>query len=123
MCVLVSALLFGAAHLHHRFDLHSSWASTLVQFAYTGLFGAYSSYLFMRTGTLLAPLSAHVFCNFMGLPDVSALGADHPQRRLAWVAYAVGIAGFASATTFDAVFRPALFMSPLWDENQPELQH
>jgi hypothetical protein len=35
---------------------------------YTSLFGAYSSYLFLRTGLVVGPLIAHVFCNLMGLP-------------------------------------------------------
>ena len=56
--VLASSLVFGAAHLHHRFDSDVNWLAVAVQFTYTSLFGAYSSYLFLRTGLIVAPLAA-----------------------------------------------------------------
>ena len=48
-----------------------------VQLTYTSLFGAYSSYLFLRTGFLIGPLLAHVFCNAMGLPDFTGGPRGH----------------------------------------------
>ena len=42
-------------------------------FVYTSLFGAYSSYLFLRPGTVAGPLAAHIFCNAMGLPDFAGV--------------------------------------------------
>ncbi|KAK4396506.1 CAAX prenyl protease 2 [Sesamum angolense] len=41
-----------------------------VQLGYTVIFGAYASFLLVRTGHLTAPLIAHIFCNFMGLPVI-----------------------------------------------------
>ncbi|CAN1820797.1 CAAX prenyl protease 2 [Linum perenne] len=39
-----------------------------LQLGYTVIFGSYASFLFIRTGHLIAPLLAHIFCNYMGLP-------------------------------------------------------
>lgn len=72
-----------------------------VQVCYTTVFGWYTSFLYLRTGTIiypsvnpihivgfsyesflsgfvpvgniLAPLSAHIFCNIMGLPDLHSV--------------------------------------------------
>ncbi|KPJ18266.1 CAAX prenyl protease 2 [Papilio machaon] len=74
--VFVGPLLFGIAHFHHMFeqiklglDLRSSIMISAFQFMYTSLFGAYSAYLFLRTGHFVAPLAAHIFCNHMGFPN------------------------------------------------------
>lgn len=114
--VLISALVFGAAHLHHRVDMRRSWLETGVIFAYTSLFGAYSAYLFMRTGRLLPPLLAHALCNLMGLPEFGRI-RRHAQRRLVAACFALGLLGFGAATAADAVWRPPLFGSVLWDEH------
>ncbi|MBA0596727.1 hypothetical protein Gorai_013536 [Gossypium raimondii] len=39
-----------------------------LQLGYTVVFGSYASFLFIRTGNIVAPLVAHAFCNYMGLP-------------------------------------------------------
>lgn len=51
------------------------------QFFYTTLFGAYSAYLFARTGHMMAPFIAHAFCNHMGFPDFTELGAYQGVKR------------------------------------------
>ena len=85
------------------------------QFTYTSLFGAYSSYLYLRSGLVYGPLLAHVFCNALGLPDFGAV-PSHPRRRLIGGAFIVGLAGFIAAVTADATCRPSLFHSPFWHE-------
>lgn len=115
--VFLSAVIFGAAHLHHRFDSNVNWLAVAVQFTYTSLFGAYSSYLFLRTGLLVAPLAAHVFCNFMGLPDFGGV-PSHPHARLVGTMFVVGLGGFIAAVSLDAVHRPALFGSLFWTETR-----
>ena len=50
--VFISGTLFGLAHVHHVYDAGASLAVVGVQFTYTSLFGAYSSYLFLRTGPI-----------------------------------------------------------------------
>ena len=84
----------------------------LVQFTYTSLFGAYSSYLFLRTGLIFGPVLAHSFCNCMGLPD---FGRALQERDLG-VAFVIGLACFTTLVTLDAIYRPPLFGSMLWTE-------
>ncbi|KAI4348979.1 hypothetical protein L6164_009639 [Bauhinia variegata] len=45
---------------------------TGLQLGYTIIFGLYASFLYIRTGHLIAPLVAHIYCNFMGLPKLSS---------------------------------------------------
>ncbi|EEY22521.1 CAAX prenyl protease [Verticillium alfalfae VaMs.102] len=75
--IFLSPIIFGMAHIHHfyefrithpRVPLHVAIARTILQFSYTTLFGAYATFLFLRTGSLLAAILVHAFCNAMGLP-------------------------------------------------------
>ncbi|KAI1638822.1 hypothetical protein F4809DRAFT_598144 [Biscogniauxia mediterranea] len=75
--VFLSPVIFGLAHFHHFYEFRLSHPHvpvaggllrSLVQFAYTSLFGAYATFLFLRSGSLLAIFAAHAFCNVMGLP-------------------------------------------------------
>ncbi|KAF2307613.1 hypothetical protein GH714_030190 [Hevea brasiliensis] len=66
-------ILFSLAHLNHWMEIYvrhnySMLKAAMVvglQLGYTVIFGSYASFLFIRTGHLLAPLVAHIFCNFM----------------------------------------------------------
>ncbi|KAG2619850.1 hypothetical protein PVAP13_3NG140300 [Panicum virgatum] len=61
-------------------------ATDCVQLGYTVIFGWYAAFLFIRTGNLLSPIVAHVFCNMMGLPAFSS-----PQTKgVASVAFLAG---------------------------------
>ncbi|XP_034224555.1 CAAX prenyl protease 2 isoform X2 [Prunus dulcis] len=60
-----------------------------LQLGYTVVFGSYASFLFIQTGHFLAPLVAHAFCNFMGLPVLVARG-----KGIVSVASVAGIVGF-----------------------------
>jgi membrane protease YdiL (CAAX protease family) len=81
---LIAPLFFGVAHLHHiyQFIVHEgvpipqAVASAAFQFVYTTLFGWYSAFLFVCTGSVLAPTFAHCFCNAMGFPDFGGVGAS-----------------------------------------------
>lgn len=114
--VFGSAVVFGLAHIHHRFDADTPWAAVAVQFTYTTLFGAYSSYLFLRTGLVYGPLLAHIFCNAMGLPEFGRVGS-HPRGGLLKAAFAVGLGSFVVLVTLDTLYRPALFGSIFWTES------
>ncbi|CAG4954234.1 unnamed protein product [Parnassius apollo] len=88
--VFVGPLLFGIAHFHHifekrkaGFDLKTALIVSTFQFTYTSLFGAYSAYLFLRTGHFVAPLAAHMFCNHMGFPDFLEIRYYPSMERLA----------------------------------------
>ncbi|XP_020896794.1 CAAX prenyl protease 2 [Exaiptasia diaphana] len=76
--VIICPLFFGVAHVHHVIERlwvngekpKEVWFSALFQFGYTTIFGAYSAFLFVRTGNLAGPVICHSFCNFMGFPPL-----------------------------------------------------
>jgi prenyl protein peptidase len=101
---LVAPLFFGIAHIHHAVTrlsqgerLSSVFFITLFQFLYTSLFGSYAAYAFIRTGSVLAVTVSHVYCNWMGLPDLSFVQIRHPmyQFRIVLLAsYLIGVFAF-----------------------------
>ncbi|KAI0022078.1 CaaX protease [Xylariomycetidae sp. FL0641] len=75
--VFLAPLVFGLAHAHHFYEFRvthprvpaaAGVARSVVQFGYTTLFGAYATFVFLRTGSLAAIVAVHAFCNLMGLP-------------------------------------------------------
>lgn len=75
--IFLSPLLFGLAHFHHFYEfrvthpdapLSLGLLRSVVQLGYTTLFGAYATFLHLRTGSLLAIFVVHAFCNCMGFP-------------------------------------------------------
>lgn len=49
---------------------------------YTTAFGAYATWLFIRTGSLAAPVAVHMLCNAVGFPDFDAMAAHQHQPLL-----------------------------------------
>ena len=102
--VLITPLFFGMAHLHHIIEgyclnqeaLQVLCAQHLFQFTYTYIYGAYSSYLFIRTGSFFSSFLSHAFCNLMGFPNFSEMyyefGGLH--RIVLIVSYIVGLVSF-----------------------------
>ncbi|XP_053613495.1 CAAX prenyl protease 2 isoform X1 [Plodia interpunctella] len=87
--VFSGPLLFGIAHFHHMLEqirgglaIRTALMVSLFQFTYTSLFGAYSAYIFLRTGHFAASLVAHIFCNHMGFPNFSAVIYFPPLQRV-----------------------------------------
>ncbi|XP_041969829.1 CAAX prenyl protease 2 [Aricia agestis] len=87
--VFVGPLLFGIAHLHHMHELmKGGWQFkdalmiSTFQLMFTSIFGAYSAFLFLRTGHFVAPLIAHMFCNHMGFPNFSEVGKYPLLQRI-----------------------------------------
>lgn len=87
--VFAGPLLFGIAHFHHMFEqmkagfeFKTALMISTFQFMYTSLFGAYSAYLFVRTGHFVAPLVAHMFCNHMGFPNFAEISEFPPLQRV-----------------------------------------
>ncbi|KAL8721786.1 MAG: hypothetical protein Q9225_001586 [Loekoesia sp. 1 TL-2023] len=77
--VLLTPLYFGIAHVHHFYEfvlthphtpLAPSIIRSLIQFIYTTIFGWYATFVFIRTGNVVAVTLAHTFCNWAGLPRV-----------------------------------------------------
>lgn len=75
--VFVAPLYFGIAHVHHFYEFRLTHPDTSIvaallrsvfQFGYTTIFGWYATFLYLRTGSLLAVILAHTFCNWCGLP-------------------------------------------------------
>lgn len=82
-----------AAHVHHAINVFhqlggtrkaaaSAATSAVFQLGYTSLFGWLASFVYLRTGSVLPPLAAHIFCNYMGLPDIVGAMQRHPNRKL-----------------------------------------
>jgi prenyl protein peptidase len=75
--MFLSPLVFGVAHVHHFFEIRITrpdvpvslaMISSLVQLSFTSLFGTYATFVYLRTGSLLAVITIHAFCNSLGLP-------------------------------------------------------
>jgi prenyl protein peptidase len=46
------------------------------------VFGAFATLLLLQTGTLAAPVAAHCFCNYCGVPDFPRMLRHGPAVRL-----------------------------------------
>lgn len=77
--IFLSPLVFGLAHVHHLYEfkvthpgvpMSAAVLRSVFQLGYTTLFGAYATFVYLRTGSLLAVFGVHVLCNCMGLPRV-----------------------------------------------------
>lgn len=75
--VFIVPLYFGIAHVHHFYEFRLTHPDTsislsllrsVVQFTYTSIFGWFANFLYLRTGSLLAVILVHSFCNWCGLP-------------------------------------------------------
>ena len=113
--VLVAPLLFAPAHIHHALvKVYSGYAvrdaalESVAQLTYTYIFGAIATLLLLRTGTLAAPIVAHVICNYVQLPDLGfmsppgrgggggqPLSALYGLRHALLAAHALGLVLFA----------------------------
>lgn len=87
--VFCCPLFFGVAHFHHMIErvilgqqgFKDGLKQSVFQLFYTTIFGAYSAFLFLRTGHLVAPVIAHAFCNHMGFPPFSEVMAHQQPGR------------------------------------------
>lgn len=99
--MLLCPLFFGLAHLNHYWETvypekrdHGIAALiTGFRFAYTTIFGWYAAFLYLRTGHLMAPLVAHIFCNVMGLPAFGD-AIESPHNKVIGFAFLLGLGGF-----------------------------
>ncbi|KAI9153697.1 hypothetical protein LWI28_015213 [Acer negundo] len=96
--IFLCPVFFSLAHLNHLMEMYNRQNYSLLkasmavglQLGYTVVFGWYASFLFVRTGNLVSPLVAHIFCNFMGLPVMFAR-----KRGLVSLAFVGGMVAFA----------------------------
>ncbi|XP_072232597.1 CAAX prenyl protease 2 isoform X1 [Leuresthes tenuis] len=96
--IFTCPLFFGVAHFHHVIELlrfrqgtlSGIFLSAVFQFSYTAVFGAYTAFIFIRTGHLMGPVLCHSFCNYMGFPAIST-ALEHPQRLTVLSSYLLGV--------------------------------
>ncbi|XP_043953848.1 CAAX prenyl protease 2 isoform X2 [Gambusia affinis] len=96
--IFTCPLFFGVAHFHHVIELlrfrqgtlSGIFFSAVFQFSYTAVFGAYTAFIFIRTGHLIGPVLCHSFCNYMGFPAIST-ALEHPQRLAILSSYLMGV--------------------------------
>lgn len=115
--VFIAPLFFGLAHLHHIIEGYFTNELPLAhligvhmfQFSYTYIFGVYSSFLFMRTGSLFSCFLSHSFCNFMGFPNFRQLMSDFDTKVKYSVAavYIIGLVMFTALV--GSLTEPSLF--------------
>ncbi|XP_069001742.1 CAAX prenyl protease 2-like [Embiotoca jacksoni] len=95
--IFTAPLFFGVAHFHHIIEQRRLCKDCMnvillvagMQFLYTTVFGAFTAFMFMRTGHVVGPVLCHSFCNSQGLPDISS-ALQHPQRSVLLVTYLMG---------------------------------
>lgn len=95
--IFLSPVIFGLAHIHHFYEFRLSnprvpfvaaLLRSVFQLGFTTVFGAYATFIYLRTGSLLAACAIHAFCNCMGLPrlwgrvtPIRADGQEGPGSR------------------------------------------
>ncbi|KAL5008582.1 hypothetical protein ScPMuIL_014163 [Solemya velum] len=98
--VFLCPLFFGVAHFHHmiervvqgQHEVADALKQSVFQLFYTTVFGAYSAFLFLRTGHLMAPVIAHAFCNHMGFPAFNEImGFQQSVRHRIIACFVVGL--------------------------------
>ncbi|XP_073681346.1 CAAX prenyl protease 2 [Garra rufa] len=97
--IFIGPFFFGVAHFHHiieqlRFGQDTVFEILICaafQFTYTYIFGAYTAFIFIRTGHLVGPVLCHSFCNHMGFPAIdlvfcSSSSSSSPSQTLLFMA-------------------------------------
>jgi prenyl protein peptidase len=141
-CVLVVPFFFAISHLHHVFQQQrqqrklrnwlkddnmtippDQWVSirkslliALFKLSYTNIFGIYSGYVYIKTGSLWPAIVLHSHCNFFGFPSFGQLlNKEHrcSERIAALVLYLAGTIILLS--TFDWWFEEG--SKPWWTEH------
>ncbi|KAL0576163.1 CAAX prenyl protease [Marasmius crinis-equi] len=109
--IWLGPLNFGVAHLHHAWDIYNRFGrtgralkqaalTTLFQLGYTTLFGAFCTFVYLRTASLYPVVFAHAFCNVMGFPDFNGdarIGTQNNRGLVVKAAYLIGLVGFGFA--------------------------
>jgi len=97
-------LFFGIAHTHHLYekifilkqDVKFSIFQTIVQLTYTTIFGAMSTFFYLRTAHLPAVIAMHSMCNYFGLPNFVRVWLEPSRvKKVVLVGiYMLGLVGF-----------------------------
>ncbi|CAB4425627.1 unnamed protein product [Rhizophagus irregularis] len=103
--IFLSPLVFGIAHVHHAWETYINRGRTAeaakvaivisgFQLTYTTLFGWYATFLFVRTGHIIPPFFAHMFCNMMGFPSINISTYSEGIKKVVIVALFGGVITF-----------------------------
>ncbi|XP_019757934.1 CAAX prenyl protease 2 [Dendroctonus ponderosae] len=118
--VLINPLFFGISHLHHiheriKYDMNCKEALLIsgFQFSYTTIFGAYSAYLFYRTGHYASVFVVHAFCNHMGFPNITEIPKYPTGKKI--IVCCLFVLGFVSWC-----FLITPLTKPSWYHNSPK---
>lgn len=97
-------LFFGIAHIHHVFErvfiqkqnVRLSLIQTIVQLTYTTIFGAMSTFFYLKTAHLPAVIVMHGMCNYFGLPNFGKVLLEENQLKKYGLLglYGIGFVGF-----------------------------
>eukprot|EP00117_Sycon_ciliatum_P013655 scpid84150/ scgid14232/ CAAX prenyl protease 2; Farnesylated proteins-converting enzyme 2; Prenyl protein-specific endoprotease 2; Protein severas len=100
ICVFLAPAIFGVAHLHLAWEAYRNGERiqrlilvACAQICYTTLFGAFSAFLFLRTGHFVACYLSHAYCNMLGLPNFGEIPA-HPHKSVLMVGHVVAMVLF-----------------------------
>ncbi|KAI3642508.1 hypothetical protein MP228_012063 [Amoeboaphelidium protococcarum] len=104
--ILLAPQFFGFSHLHHLFgklrvaklrsEAINAVLGTLLQYAYTSVFGMIASQLYLRTQSFLTICVVHSIYNIIAFPDVYGdLITDRGQRVRNWSLYIMGVVVFS----------------------------
>jgi len=106
MRLFLSPFFFGICHIHHLIQLiyyHQlpvtvAIIQTLLQLIYTTLFGGFVAFIYLKSKCLISCILIHMFCNWMGVPDVSELFQRRQMTKfnqaICRIVYCIGIAMF-----------------------------
>eukprot|EP01062_Namystynia_karyoxenos_P002198 TRINITY_DN10778_c0_g1_i1.p1 TRINITY_DN10778_c0_g1~~TRINITY_DN10778_c0_g1_i1.p1 ORF type:complete len:342 (+),score=70.35 TRINITY_DN10778_c0_g1_i1:95-1027(+) len=122
LCMTVSAFLFALAHVHHLFRMITadgrSMAEGLAMVAggliVHSVFALFSTFLYIRTGSLTAAVIAHSYCNWLGPPHGEFLDSSRPsmERCIIGFCYALGVVSFYLLC--GPLTDPSVFASPFY---------
>jgi membrane protease YdiL (CAAX protease family) len=102
--IFLSPMLFGLSHVHHMYDnivhcrlsVRHAAVVAMVQFAYTYVFGCLAAFLLLKTGNILAPISAHALCTRFG--DIKG----YKYSTVIAIAHICGVVGLGSVIAWMA---------------------
>ena len=122
--IYITPLFFGIAHLHHMIEsilttnmpLKLILLQNLFQFSYTYLFGLYSSFLFLRTGSFYASFLNHSFCNYMGFPNINELINDFKGRMRLFITFVYFFGLFMFCYLLTGLTNPQFYDNYVFDK-------
>jgi prenyl protein peptidase len=122
--IYIVPLFFGIAHLHHMIEsilttnlpFKLILIQNLFQFSYTYIFGVYSSFLFVRTGSFFASFLNHSFCNLMGFPNIAGLIRDFNGRMRLFIMFVYFAGLFMFCSLLKSLTNPYLYENHVFDK-------